>query len=35
MADATATGRVRVMNLNSRRIVEGQVESQDLVRVSL
>jgi flagella basal body P-ring formation protein FlgA len=35
MADATAAGRVRVMNLNSRRIVEGQVETQDLVRVSL
>jgi flagella basal body P-ring formation protein FlgA len=35
MADATAAGRVRVLNLNSRRIVEGQVESQDLVRVSL
>jgi flagella basal body P-ring formation protein FlgA len=35
IADATAAGRVRVLNLDSRRIVEGQVESRDLVRVSL
>jgi flagella basal body P-ring formation protein FlgA len=34
IADATAAGRVRVMNINSRRIVEGQVESRDRVRVS-
>lgn len=35
IADATAAGRVRVLNLDSRRIVEGQVETRDLVRVSL
>jgi flagella basal body P-ring formation protein FlgA len=35
IADATAAGRVRVLNLDSRRIVEGQVESRDRVRVSL
>jgi flagella basal body P-ring formation protein FlgA len=35
VADATPDGRVRVLNLNSRRIVEGQVESRDSVRVSL
>lgn len=35
MADATAAGRVRVLNLNSRRIVEGQVETADRVRVDL
>lgn len=35
VADATANGRVRVLNLESRRIVEGQVESRDRVRVSL
>jgi flagellar basal body P-ring formation protein FlgA len=35
VADATATGRVRVLNLNSRKIVEGQVESADQVRISL
>jgi len=35
IADATPSGRVRVLNLNSRRIVEGQVESRDRVRVSL
>lgn len=33
--DANAAGRVRVLNLASRRIVEGQVESSSLVRVSL
>lgn len=33
--DAGPTGRVRVLNLTSRRIVEGQVESGDTVRVSL
>ncbi len=33
--DATPTGRVRVLNLDSRRVVEGQVESRDIVRVSL
>lgn len=35
IADATAAGRVRVLNLDSRRIVEGQVETRDRVRVSL
>lgn len=35
VADATAAGRVRVLNLNSRRIVEGQVETADRVRVDL
>jgi len=35
IADATPAGRVRVLNLDSRRIVEGQVESRDLVRISL
>ncbi|MEO6369387.1 MAG: flagellar basal body P-ring formation chaperone FlgA, partial [Steroidobacteraceae bacterium] len=35
MADASATGRVRVLNLSSRKVVEGQVESGDRVRVSL
>ena len=33
--DATPNGRVRVLNLDSRRVVEGQVESRDTVRVSL
>jgi flagella basal body P-ring formation protein FlgA len=35
VADATGAGRVRVLNLSSRKIVEGQVESADRVRVSL
>jgi flagellar basal body P-ring formation protein FlgA len=35
VADAQPDGRVRVLNLNSRRIVEGQVESRDSVRISL
>lgn len=35
VTDAGPTGRVRVLNLDSRRIVEGQVVSRDLVRVSL
>ncbi|MFO7325756.1 MAG: flagellar basal body P-ring formation chaperone FlgA [Pseudomonadota bacterium] len=33
--DATPNGRVRVLNLTSRKVVEGQVESRDIVRVSL
>lgn len=33
VADATPAGRVRVQNLASQKIVEGQVESADLVRV--
>lgn len=35
VSDATPAGRVRVLNLASRRIVEGQVESSEVVRVSL
>jgi flagella basal body P-ring formation protein FlgA len=35
IADATSTGRVRVLNLSSRKIVEGQAETSDRVRVSL
>jgi len=35
ISDATPDGRVRVLNLNSRRVVEGRVESRDSVRVSL
>lgn len=35
ITDAGPDGRVRVLNLNSRRIVEGQVETRDVVRVSL
>jgi len=35
ISDATAAGRVRVLNLDTRRIVEGQVESRDRVRVSM
>jgi flagella basal body P-ring formation protein FlgA len=34
MSDATPAGRVRVQNLNSRRVVEGQVESADRIRVN-
>lgn len=33
IADANVSGRVRVENLGSHKIVEGQVESADLVRV--
>jgi flagellar basal body P-ring formation protein FlgA len=35
IADASTTGRIRVLNLTTRRVVEGQVESADLVRVGL
>jgi flagella basal body P-ring formation protein FlgA len=35
IADATPAGRVRVLNLTSRKIVEGQAESSDRVRISL
>jgi len=35
VADALPDGRVRVLNLNSHRVVEGRVESRDSVRVSL
>jgi len=35
VSDAQPDGRVRVLNLNSRRIVEGRVESRDSVRISL
>jgi flagella basal body P-ring formation protein FlgA len=34
LTDAQPNGRVRVMNLNSQRPVEGQVESRDIVRVN-
>jgi flagellar basal body P-ring formation protein FlgA len=35
VADATAAGRVKVQNLSSRKVVEGQVETADRVRISL
>lgn len=35
LSDATPDGRVRVLNVNSREVVEGRVESRDSVRVSL
>jgi flagellar basal body P-ring formation protein FlgA len=35
MANATAAGRVRVLNLSSRKVVEGQAESADRVRVGM
>jgi flagellar basal body P-ring formation protein FlgA len=35
VADATPTGRVRVLNLSSRKIVEGQAETTDRVRLTL
>lgn len=35
VADATPAGRVRVLNRSSGKIVEGQAESADRVRVSL
>ncbi|MGC4028552.1 MAG: flagellar basal body P-ring formation chaperone FlgA [Steroidobacteraceae bacterium] len=35
VADASPAGRVRVLNLDSRRIVEGQAETADRVRVDL
>ncbi len=35
VADASPAGRVRVLNLNSRRIVEGRVETADRVRIDL
>jgi flagella basal body P-ring formation protein FlgA len=34
MSDAPASGRVKVQNLNTLRIVEGVVESADVIRVS-
>ncbi len=34
MADGRAAGRIRVQNLNSLRVVEGVVESADVIRVS-
>jgi flagella basal body P-ring formation protein FlgA len=34
MSDGRAAGRVKVQNLNSMRIVEGVVESADVIRVS-
>jgi flagellar basal body P-ring formation protein FlgA len=35
IADAAASGRVRVLNLSSRKVVEGQAETTDRVRISL
>jgi flagella basal body P-ring formation protein FlgA len=35
LTDAQPDGRIRVTNLTSRRVVEGQVESRDSVRVGL
>jgi flagella basal body P-ring formation protein FlgA len=35
VADAQSNGRIRILNLASGRVVEGQVESRDCVRVSL
>ncbi|MEO8308308.1 MAG: flagellar basal body P-ring formation chaperone FlgA [Pseudomonadota bacterium] len=35
VADATSTGRVKVQNLSSQKVVEGQVETADRVRISL
>jgi len=35
VSDAMPDGRVRVLNLNSHRVVEGRVESRDNVRVSM
>ena len=35
IADATATGRVKVRNLDSQKIVEGRAESADRVRLGL
>jgi len=35
LTDAQPDGRIRVTNLSSRRVVEGQVESRDSVRVGL
>ncbi len=34
MADAAAGGRIQVQNLSSMRVVEGVVESADIVRVA-
>jgi flagella basal body P-ring formation protein FlgA len=34
MSDGHAAGRIRVQNLNSLRVVEGVVESADVIRVS-
>ena len=35
VSDASAAGRVKVQNLSSQKIVEGQVETADCVRISL
>ena len=35
VGDATPDGRIRVLNLSSRRVVEGQVEGRGSVRISL
>jgi flagellar basal body P-ring formation protein FlgA len=34
MSDAPAEGRVKVQNMSSRRIVEGVVESADVIRIT-
>ena len=34
MSDAPAAGRVKVQNLSSRRIVEGVVETADVIRIT-
>jgi flagella basal body P-ring formation protein FlgA len=34
MNDAAAAGRVKVQNLASKRIVEGVVESSDVIRIT-
>jgi flagella basal body P-ring formation protein FlgA len=34
MNDAAAQGRVRVQNISSNRIVEGVVESPDVIRIT-
>jgi flagella basal body P-ring formation protein FlgA len=34
MSDAPAAGRVRVQNLSSNRIVEGVVETADVIRIT-
>ena len=35
MADGTPGGRIKVLNLTSKRVVEGEVESSSRVRVAL
>jgi flagella basal body P-ring formation protein FlgA len=35
MGDASANSRIRVKNLNSAKVVEGLVDTQNMVRVDL